>query len=79
LAGLALGADMRLVGQSYDNAANTVRLGDYLVVGLRASVPVGCHAEVFGRIENLTGDRYSVVSGYNALGRTAALGLRAKI
>jgi vitamin B12 transporter len=79
LAGLALGADMRLVGQSYDNAANTVRLGDYLVVGLRASVPVGRHAEVFGRIENLTGERYSVVSGYNALGRTAALGLRAKI
>lgn len=79
LAGLALGGDLRVVGQSYDNAANSVRLPGYLLVGLRASVPVGHHAELFGRIENLTGERYSVVAGYNTLGRTAALGIRAKI
>ena len=78
-AGLAVGGDIRVVGQSYDNAANTVRLGDYVVVGLRASVPLGAHAELFGRIENLNKERYSVVAGYNALGRTVALGIRAKL
>lgn len=79
LAGLALGGDIRVVGQSYDDAANAVRLGSYMLVGVRASVPLGKHAELFGRVENLTNERYTVVAGYTALGRTAALGIRARI
>ncbi|HWU03348.1 MAG TPA: TonB-dependent receptor, partial [Novosphingobium sp.] len=79
LHGLALGADARLVGESYDNAANSVRLGSYVLVGLRASLPICNGAELYGRIENLTDARYMVASGYNAMGRTATVGVRVKM
>ncbi|WCT76094.1 TonB-dependent receptor plug domain-containing protein [Novosphingobium humi] len=79
LAGLAIGGDIRLVSSSFDNAANSNRLAGYALVGLRASMPVGDHAEIFGRIENLTNERYAVVKDYNSYGRTASLGLRAKL
>ncbi|NOW46802.1 vitamin B12 transporter [Novosphingobium sp. SG751A] len=79
LAGLAIGGDIRVVSSSFDNAANSNRLAGYALFGLRASIPVGDHAEIFGRIENLTNERYAVVKDYNSYGRTAALGLRAKL
>ena len=79
LAGLAVGGDVRLVSASFDNAANTVRLGGYALVGARASLPICDKAELFGRIENLTNARYTVVSGYGTQGRTASIGLRAKL
>lgn len=79
LAGLALGGDIRVVSSSFDNATNTNRLAGYALFGLRASMPVGANAEIFGRIENLTNERYAVVKDYNSYGRTASLGLRAKL
>ncbi|OZA92384.1 MAG: TonB-dependent receptor [Erythrobacter sp. 34-65-8] len=76
LAGLTLGADVRLVGDSFDNAANTVPLDGYEVVTLRASLPVGDTVELFGRVENLFDTQYQTAAGYAQAGRGAFVGAR---
>ncbi|MBC2663942.1 TonB-dependent receptor [Novosphingobium flavum] len=78
LAGLAIGGDIRLVGDSFDNAANTVRLDGYAVAGLRASLPVGEHFELYGRVDNVTDAKYQTVAGYNTPGRSAYIGARTR-
>ncbi len=78
LAGLALGADLRLVGDSYENAANTTRLDGYALVTLRASVPLGERFELYGRIENVADTRYQTAYQYGAYGRSAYAGVRVK-
>jgi len=75
---LALGADLRLVGDRFDNAANSVPLDGYAVVTLRASMPVGEHLELFGRVENVTDESYQTVAGYGSYGRSAYGGVRIK-
>ncbi|QYJ06417.1 TonB-dependent receptor plug domain-containing protein [Qipengyuania flava] len=77
--GLKLGADVRFVGESFDNAANTVRLEGYEVVDLRAALPLGETLEVYGRIENLFGADYQTVAGYNTAGRSGFIGVRARM
>lgn len=76
LAGLKLGTDLRLVGDSFDDAANTVRLDSHALATVRASVPIGEKFELFGRIENLTDARYEVAAGYGTYGRSAYAGAR---
>lgn len=78
LAGLAIGGDVRLVSASYDDAANLTRLDGYALATLRASMPVGDHFEVFGRIENLFDATYQTVAGYGTYGRAAYAGVRVK-
>lgn len=84
LAGLALGADLRVVGKSMDDPAgdtdprNDVRMKGYALADLRASLPLGERFELFGRIENVTDAAYQMVSGYNTPGRSAYLGARAR-
>jgi len=78
LAGLTIGADVRLVGDSFDDAANTVPLDGYAVVALRASLPVTDKIELYGRVENVTDARYQTVAGYNTPGRSAYAGIRAR-
>lgn len=78
LAGLTLGGDVRLVGDSFDNAANTVRLDGYALATLRASLPVGENVELFGRIENVTDADYQTAAGYGTPGRGGFVGARAK-
>ena len=77
-AALALGADVRMVSDSFDNAGNTVRLDGYAVADLRASLPLDDRFEVFGRVENLTDEKYQVVAGYNTPGRAAYAGVRVR-
>lgn len=76
LAGLKLGADLRLVGDSFDNAANTVRLDGYALATVRASLPVSENFELFGRVENVTDASYQVSAGYGTYGRSAYAGAR---
>jgi vitamin B12 transporter len=76
--GATLGATVMMVGDSFDNASNTVQLDGYMLVGLRASYPVTDALEVYGRVDNLLDADYVVVSGYNTYGRNAAVGVRAK-
>ncbi len=76
--GLSVGSTVLLIGDSFDDAANNVRLDGYAVVALRASLPVTDMLEIYGRVENLFNARYTVVSGYNTFGRNATIGVRAK-
>ncbi|MBD3730202.1 MAG: TonB-dependent receptor [Sphingomonadales bacterium] len=77
--GLVLGADLRLAGRSFDDAANNIRLGGYAVLDLRASFPVTEAVEVFGRVENVFDREYQTVAGYNSVPRGVFAGVRARM
>ncbi len=79
LAGFALGGDIRLVSDSYDFAGEFGRLESYAIGTIRASVPLGEHLEVFGRVENLTNERYETAGGYGTAGRSGFIGIRARM
>ncbi len=78
LAGLTLGADLRLVSDSYDDAGNFTRLDGYGLVTLRASMPLPGGLELYGRVENLGNVHYQSVAGYGSYGRSAFVGLRGR-
>lgn len=75
---LTLGGDLRLVGDSFNDAGNFTRLDGYVLATLRASLPISETIELFGRIENLTDEEYQTVAGYGTLGRSAYFGARAR-
>ena len=77
LAGLTVGGDLRAVGDSFDTNNNSVRLAPYEVVTLRASLPLGEHLEIFGRVENLFDTDYQTAFGFNTPPRGFFGGLRA--
>ncbi|MCV0382046.1 MAG: TonB-dependent receptor [Erythrobacter sp.] len=77
--GLALGADLRLVGDSFDDAANTVGLDGYEVFDLRAAYDVTDRYQLFGRIENVFDADYQTAAGYATAGRGAFVGVRARM
>jgi vitamin B12 transporter len=79
LTGFTLGGDIRLVGDSYDFAGEFGRLDSYAIGTVRASVPIGEHIEVFGRIENVTDEEYATAGDYGTAGRSAFVGVRAKM
>lgn len=76
--GLKLGASALLMGDSFDDAANAVRLDGYALFGLRAAVPLTGGVELYGRIDNLFDAGYEVVRGYGTMGRAAYAGVRAR-
>ncbi len=78
LAGLKLGADLRLAGDSFDDRGNFTRLDGYGLLTLRASLPLGDTFELYGRVENVTDTQYQTVAGYGTYGRSAFVGVRAK-
>lgn len=78
LADLALGGDIRMVSDSYDNASNTAALDGYALLTLRASLPVTERVELFGRIENVGDVNYQAAAGYGTPGRSGYIGARAR-
>ena len=76
--GLSVGSSVLLIGDSFDDASNSVALDGYALVGLRASLPINDRLELYGRVDNIFNVQYSVVAGYNSFGRNAAVGVRAK-
>jgi vitamin B12 transporter len=74
----SIGASLALIGDSFDNQANTIRLDGYALASLRASVPIAGTFELYGRVENLFDQKYEIVRGYGTLGRNAHIGVRAK-
>lgn len=78
VAGLAIGGDVRLVGDSFDDAGHFTRLDGYALATVRASLPLGEHLELFGRVENLTDEKYQTAAGYGTYGRSAYIGARAR-
>ncbi len=77
--GLNLGADLRIVGPSFDDAGNFTRLDGYEVVDIRASQDIGDNLTLFGRVENVFDTDYETVAGYGTPGRGAFVGLRAQM
>ena len=76
LAGLALGADLRLTSTSFDNASNTAKLPGGAVATFRASLPVTERFTLYARLENAFDNRLPTAAGYGAVGRGAFVGLR---
>jgi vitamin B12 transporter len=72
----SLGGDLRWVGDSFDDAGNSVRLPAYALATVRGGVHFGAHFELYGRIENLFDARYENVAGYGTYGRTLTVGVR---
>ncbi|MES2754535.1 MAG: TonB-dependent receptor [Pseudomonadota bacterium] len=77
--GVAVGGTLSLVGDSFDNAANTNRLDGYVLAGVRAELPFGERFAVFGRVDNAFDANYRTVAGYGTYGRSAFVGLRARL
>jgi vitamin B12 transporter len=79
LADATIGGDVRLVGDSFDDAANGVPIDGHALFDLRASVPLGERLELYGRVENLFDTDYVEVAGYGTRARTAFVGARLKL
>ena len=69
---------VRYVGKAFDNASNTVVLGAYTLVDLRASYPLSETVELYGRVENLTDEAYETTAGNGSPGRAGYVGVRAR-
>ncbi len=76
--GLTLGTDLRVVSDSFDDAANLVPLDGYEVLTLRGEWDASEHVTLFGRVENIWDETYQTAAGYATSGRGAYLGARAR-
>ncbi len=77
--GLSVGGTVTMVGDSFDDAANTTRLDGYALAGVRAELPIGERFAVYGRVDNLTDSRYETIAGYGNYGRAAYGGVRLRL
>ena len=77
--GLQIGGTVTAVGDSFDNAANTVRLDGYALLGVRAEMPINRRIAVYGRVDNVTDQSYRVIAGYGTYGRAAYGGVRVSL
>jgi vitamin B12 transporter len=68
--------DLRYSGASYDDAANAVALGGYVLLDARAAYAIRDGLEVYGRVENAGGRHYETVYQYGTPGRVGMLGVR---
>ncbi|WP_379550945.1 TonB-dependent receptor plug domain-containing protein [Qipengyuania sp. DGS5-3] len=75
--GLKLGADLRIVGSAFDDAANAVTLEAYEVFDIRAAMPLTDEVELFGRVENIFDVDYQTAFGFASAGRGVFVGVRA--
>ncbi|GGD54705.1 TonB-dependent receptor plug domain-containing protein [Aurantiacibacter arachoides] len=79
LPALALGADLRIVSDSFDDAGNAVRLDGYEVLTLRAAFDASERVQITGRVENVWDEDYQTAAGYATRGRAAFVGARLKL
>lgn len=75
---LSLGVAARHSGKTFDNAANTNRLGSYTLVDFRAELPVLPQVRLYARVENVFDETYQTAFRYDALGRSVYAGLRGR-
>lgn len=71
-----LGASLQAFGERFDNAANSLRLGGYATLDLRAQWALSRAWTVYGRLHNALDKRYETVAGYNQPGREMHLTLQ---
>jgi vitamin B12 transporter len=67
----------RYAGRSFNDAANEIALGGYVLVDLRMSYALRDRLELYARVENATGKHYETAYQYGTLGRVGYAGLRA--
>jgi vitamin B12 transporter len=72
----SVGGTLLGVGKRYDNAANTIKLGGYGTVDLRAEYELTDEWRIQGRVENLFDKRYETAYYYNQPGVGVFLTLR---
>jgi len=77
-AGPSFGVAARWSGDTFDNAANSVRLDRYTLVDLRTELPLSPEVRLFARVENLFDETYQTAFRYNTLGRSVYAGLRGR-
>lgn len=77
--GLSVGGTISLVGDSFDDVANTTRLDGYVLGGLRAEMAVGHRLSVYARVDNIADETYQTVAGYGNDGRAVYGGIRVKL
>lgn len=70
------GARLRAEGARYDDAANTLRLGGFATLDLRAEYPLARAWRIQAQVTNLFDRHYQTVAFYNQAGRAAYLTLR---
>jgi vitamin B12 transporter len=75
--GLDVSATYSRVGDSFNNASNTVVIRGYDLVTLRASQKINPHWTVFARVENADDEIYETITGYGSPRRQTLVGLRA--
>lgn len=75
-AGWHWGAELQGQGARWENAANTQRLGGYLLLNLRAERALAPGLTLQARVDNVADKPYELARGYATAGRTAQLGLR---
>jgi vitamin B12 transporter len=68
---------LRYSGPTFDDAANQIPLGGYVLLDFRTSLPINDHFEMYARVENLTDRHYETAYQYGTLGRSAYIGARA--
>lgn len=64
------------VGRRFDDAQNSIELGAYTLVDLRAAYRLSETLELYGRIENLFDEDYETAYRYGTIGRGVYLGVR---
>lgn len=74
--GLKTGATISHVGSSFDNTSNSRSVEGYVLVDLRAAMPVTDNIEVYGRIENLFDEEYETIFRFGTPGRSVFAGVR---
>jgi vitamin B12 transporter len=74
---LTMSVTLRYAGPSFDDAANDIKLGGYVLADVRASYAVSRSLEIYARVENLTGKHYETEYQYGTLSRSAYAGVRA--
>lgn len=76
LGGWKLGAELQLVGERFNNAANTQRLAGYSLINLTASTSLTKDWTLLGRMDNLADKDYETAQGYATGGRRLFVGLK---
>lgn len=66
----------RYSGPSFDDVANQIRMGGYVLLDFRLSMPITDRLQVYARLENLADRHYEVVYQYGTLGRSAYVGAK---
>jgi len=71
-----IGTQLLVVGQRYDDLANTRKLDSYVKLDIRGEYTLNQNWRLQGRIENISNERYETASFYNQPGRNFFITLR---